>query len=191
LTRPSVAAAGSDSDAVVVMGRVLGPYGVKGWVRIQPFSGESDALLGYARWWLRSKGSPAWRQMTRDDARMHSGAVLAQFADVASREEAMALRGAEVGIARSDLPALAPGELYWSDLAGLAVVNREGVLLGTVAAVTEFGAHPLLRVAPAAGQGQGEAQGGQGERLIPFVAAIVDRVDVAAKRIDVDWQPDY
>lgn len=184
MARPPVAAAGSEADVVVIMGRVLAPYGVKGWVRIEPFSEAPDALLGYARWSLRPKGSPVWREVTPEGARMHSGAVLAQFGGVASRDEAMALRGAEVGVARADLPPLAPDEMYWSDLAGLAVVNREGVRLGTVAGVTEYGAHPLLRVVAAEGQEQGE-------RLIPFVAAVVDRIDVAARRIDVDWQPDY
>lgn len=168
----------------MVLGRVLAPYGVKGWVRIEPFSEEPDALLGYARWWLRPKAASSWREVVPGGSRMHSGAVLAQFDGVASREEAMALRGAEVGVMRSELPPLAPGEMYWSDLTGLDVVNRQGVHLGKVAGLVEYGAHPLLRVNPDEGQDQGE-------RLIPFVAVVVDRIDGAARRIDVDWQPDY
>ena len=168
----------------MVLGRVLAPYGVKGWVRIEPFSEEPDALLGYARWWLRPKAASSWREVVPGGSRMHSGAVLAQFDGVASREEAMALRGAEVGVMRSELPPLAPGEMYWSDLTGLDVVNRQGVHLGKVAGLVEYGAHPLLRVNP------DEVQD-QGERLIPFVAVVVDRIDGAARRIDVDWQPDY
>ena len=72
-------------------------------------------------------------------------------------------------------------EFYWADLVGLAVVNRQGVKLGSVAAVEDFGAHPLLRVTDDDGA----------PRLIPFVAAYMDGVDVAAGRIDVDWQLDY
>lgn len=177
-------AAVPEADSPVVLGRVVAPYGVKGLVRIEPFSEEPDALLGYARWWLRPRGSVAWREVAPSGGRMHSGTVLAQFDGVASREEAMALRGADIGVLRSELPPLAPGEMYWSDLAGMDVVNRQGVALGTVAKLVEYGAHPVLRVTPAEGADQGE-------RLIPFVAAIVDRVDAAARRIDVDWQPDY
>jgi 16S rRNA processing protein RimM len=82
------------------------------------------------------------------------------------------------------MPALERGEIYWADLVGLEVVNRQGVALGQVIAVQEYGGHPVMRVAPGAGEGQGE-------RLIPFVAAHVDQVDLPARRIDVDWQPDY
>ena len=95
---------------------------------------------------------------------------------------------------RATLPAKEKGELYYSDLVGLAVVNRQGMRLGVVSKVQDFGAHPVLcvqgvatkdatkdatEVAPAV------------ERMIPFVAAYVDGVDVAGGRIDVDWQLDY
>ena len=75
------------------------------------------------------------------------------------------------------------GEIYWADLVGVAVVNREGVALGKVVAVQEYGAHPVMRVAP----GPAEARS---ERLIPFVAAHVDEVDLPARRMVVDWQAD-
>jgi 16S rRNA processing protein RimM len=84
-------------------------------------------------------------------------------------------------VPRAALPAAADNEIYWADLVGLAVVNREGVALGEVREVADFGAHPMLRVVDAGGV----------ERLIPFVVAYVDSVDVAARRVDVDWQPDY
>ncbi len=116
--------------------------------------------------------------------RMHSGALLAQLAGVATRDDALALRGGEVGVPRAALPRPRKGEIYWADLEGLEVRNREGVMLGVVAEVVAHGAHPLLRVArPAAASGA--------ERLIPFVPAIVDRVDLATRRIDVDWGEEY
>ena len=73
-------------------------------------------------------------------------------------------------------------EIYWAELEGLSVVNRQGLQFGCVIAVAAFGAHPVLRVANAAGGP---------ERLIPFVAAYIDGVDVVGRRVDVDWQPDY
>jgi 16S rRNA processing protein RimM len=85
-------------------------------------------------------------------------------------------------VLRSTLPAKEASELYYSDLVGLAVVNRQGERLGVVSKVQDFGAHPVLCVADEA-----TAQ----ERMIPFVAVYVDGVDVAAGRIDVDWQLDY
>ena len=162
------------------MGWIAGAHGVRGGIKVQPVSAAPDALLGHATWWVRSRDGAPWRQCRTIAGRMHSGALVAQLEGVATREQAQALRGSEIGVPRSALPPAEKNEIYWDDLAGLEVRNREGVVLGTVTDVVAHGAHPLLRVArPAAAPGP--------ERLIPYVAAIVDRVDLAARRIDVDW----
>ena len=101
---------------------------------------------------------------------------------VGDREAAAALKGADIGVPSAALPATEENEIYYADLVGLAVMNRQGVRLGTVSKVQDFGAHPVLCVTDEAAAA---------ERMIPFVAAYVDGVDVAAGRIDVDWQPDY
>jgi 16S rRNA processing protein RimM len=106
---------------------------------------------------------------------------LAQLSGLADREAAARLNGAEVGVPRSALPVPGDNEYYLADLVGLEVVNRQGERLGRVAAVEEFGAHPVLRVADAAGT----------SRRIPMVDAFVDAIDLAARRIEVDWQLDY
>jgi 16S rRNA processing protein RimM len=169
---------------IVVMGQILVPYGVRGWVKVRPLTETPGALLDHATWWVRPARGSTWREMLRIAGRMHSGALLAEFAGVGTREAALALKGCDVGVPRAALPAAPKGEIYWADLVGLAVVNREGVPLGEVCGVTAHGAHPLLRVArPAAAPGP--------ERLIPYVPAIVDRVDPEAKRIVVDWGDDY
>ena len=163
---------------------MLAPYGVNGWVKARPFSEAPDALLRYERWWLRGAQSPGWREVAPVGKRMHSGLVLAQFPAIATREAALALRGADIGVARDTMPALDDEAVYWADLIGLDVVNRAGAMLGQVVEVQEFGAHPVLRVAPAATETRAD-------RLIPLVAAHVDRIDLPARRIEVDWQPDY
>ena len=115
---------------------------------------------------------------------MHSGALVVALEGVDTREAAHALKGSRVGVPRTALPAPTEGEIYWDDLTGLAVLNRAGVLLGRVAGMTEHGAHPLLRVERPAGSAGPE-------RLIPYVPAIVDRVDLPGGRIEVDWGEDY
>jgi 16S rRNA processing protein RimM len=147
---------------IVAMGRVSGPYGVRGMVRVQPWSDDPLALTRHASWWLRPKQASLWESRRVTGARAHGGALIAALEHVVTRDDAEALRGAEVGISRDALPALAEHELYWADLEGLAVVNRD-------------------RVRDDAG----------GERLIPWVPIYVDNVDVAGGRIDVDWQSDY
>ena len=92
------------------------------------------------------------------------------------------MRGFDVALPRTALAPPAANEYYWCDLEGMDVVNRAGVRLGRVAGLSESGAHPMLRIA---------SENTAGERLIPFVAAYIDRVDAEARRIDVDWQEDY
>jgi 16S rRNA processing protein RimM len=164
------------------MGRIAAPYGVKGWVKVLPLTSEPETLLAHNKWWIRRRlGKQDWVEHTLEAGRQHGATLLAQLSGLADREAAAALNGADIGIPRSALPAAAEGEIYWSDLTGLDVVNREGLILGKVVGVQDFGAHPILRVADTAGA----------ERLIPFVDAYVDHVDVGQRRIDVDWQPDY
>ena len=165
---------------MVVMGRVGGAYGVRGMVRVTPLSDDPQALVRYPQWWLRARDDGPWRAHRVSGARSHGAVLIATLDDVPTREDAERLRGALVGIPRSELPGLADDELYWTDLEGLEVVNAEGAALGIVVGLLDNGAHPILRVqAPDAP-----------ERLIPWVPAHVMQVDIEARRIEVDWPAD-
>ena len=171
-------------SAFVVLGEVVGSFGVRGWLKVRTYSEATDALLGFAEWWLKPAHGSDWREFARIDGREHSGDLVVALEGVGTRETALAMRGFEVGVPREALPRAAAGEVYWEDLTGLAVTNRSGILLGEVSGVTEHGAHPLLRLTrPTGSPGP--------ERLIPFVPAIIDQLDVDAGRIVVDWGADY
>ena len=171
-------------DAIVVMGEIVGPYGVRGWLKVRSFAESPEALLGFEAWWIKSRRDAAWTRFARLEGRMHSGALVVALGGIDTREAALALKGSEVGVPRDALPAAGEGEIYWDDLTGLCVMNRRGVVLGKVRGLTQHRGHPLLRVErPPASPGP--------ERLIPYVPAIVDHVDVAGGRIDVDWEADY
>jgi len=177
--------AGEAPGDIVVMGQVLLPYGVKGWLRVRPHTEEPEGLLQFRSWWLRPAAGGNWREVEPLGGRLHSDTLLVQLAGIESPEAALALKGCDVGVSRSRLPRARAGEIYQADLVGLEVVNRAGVVLGRVVEVADFGAHPLLRVTrpgPAATQE---------ERLIPYVAAVVDAVDLPERRIVVDWGEDY
>lgn len=169
---------------------MLAPYGVHGWIKVQPYTLEPAGLLDYPVWSLAAKmGQSAWRPFPLLGGRSHAATIVAQLAGIASREDAMAWRGALVGVARAELPATKPGEHYWSDLVGLAVVNRSGDNLGSVTGVLDTGAHPVLRVTGGPAESLGTTEGR--ERLIPMVPAYVDAIDIEAARITVDWALDY
>ncbi len=187
------------ADDFVVMGRVVAPWGVKGWVKVHAFSENKTTLLDHAVWGIRPRAGAktagkaagsGWREYSIEASREHGATLVALLAGIGDREAATLLKGADVGVPRSTLPAREKDALYYSDLVGLAVVNRQGVRLGVVSKVQDFGAHPVLSVtADATEKVTGAAT--VAERMIPFVAAYVDAVDVAARRIDVDWQLDY
>lgn len=165
------------------MGRVVGPWGVRGWVKVAPYGDGPEGLAAQRTWWLRDEGG-AWRSHAVSEARAHSGTVVAAIAGYPTPEAAAVLKGREVAVPRSVLPKPKRGEIYLADLVGLEVVSAAGFALGKVAAVEDYGAHPLLRVKREAGKGEED-------RLVPFVAPILQSVDLALGRITVDWEPEY
>jgi 16S rRNA processing protein RimM len=180
-------------DAVEVA-RVVDAWGLKGWIKLQPFAADPQALFSSRRWHLRppahavvATALPALLHVTQ--SKTHGDAVVAAARELADRDAARALRGARVYVARSSFPTAGDDEYYWVDLIGADVVNRQGEALGRVSAMIDTGPHSVLCVRrPDAGP---EVPDTQAERLIPFVAAYVDAVDTAARRIVVDWALDY
>ncbi len=159
------------------MGRVSAPHGVKGWIKVQPFTQEIDGLLVYPQWWFGGAGE--WRQHRIAESAVHGLLVLARLEGCTDREAAAALKGAEVAIPRHLLPENREGEYYWSDLLGMEVANRRGVHLGRVAKVLETGANNVLVLE------------GERELLVPFVDSVILAVDLAGGRLMVDWELDY
>lgn len=161
----------------VVMGRIAAPFGIKGWVKVQPFSEDPGTLMDFESW--RVGRDERQRIYPVEAVQGHGKALIAKLAGIDDREAAFALRGQEISLARSDLPSPEEGEYYWSDLIGLRVINRQGVELGKVDSLMESGANDLLIVK------------GAREHLIPFIAAFIGKVDVAGGTIEVDWGEDY
>jgi len=120
-------------------------------------------------------------------------AIVALAPEIADRDAAEAMKGVRIFVSRSTFPAPDADEFYWIDLIGLAVTNREGVALGDVIGLIDTGPHCVLRVKPATTQAVGEApaEPAADERLIPFVDAYIDGVDMPGRRITVDWGLDY
>ncbi len=181
------------ADAVE-MGRISGAWGIKGWVKVHAFSAGGEALFAARTWYLQPPVAPFDRgfkafagtlAVSVAELKPHADALVALCSASADRTAAEGLKGARIFMSRSEFPATDdPDEYYWVDLLGLQVVNREGLDLGTVRDLMATGAHSVLVIEYA--QGDGTA-----ERLIPFVAAYVDAVSVPDRRITVDWQTDY
>lgn len=201
--RPHLETAVLPADAIEI-GRITDAWGIKGWFKVLPHSASPEALFSAKSWFLLPPDRPmkpqrgtdatasqqAWSQpllLNVLEVKDHSDTVVARAQGIDDRNASESLRGGRIFVPRSCFPAAADGEYYWVDLIGLQVFNREGVDLGQVRDLMSTGPQTVLIIEAAP-----EAEGGKAvERMIPFVAAFVDGVDLPGKRITVDWQPDY
>jgi len=136
-----------------------------------------EAILEYAGWFLRKKGE--WQAASIREGKRHGKAVIVLLEGVEDRDQAAALIGCDIAIARDALPKVEDGSYYWADLEGMRVVHRDGSELGRVAYLMETGANDVL------------VTEGERERLIPFIAEkVVLDVDFATGVIRVDWEWD-
>ena len=164
---------------MVVMGKVVGAQGIQGWVKVQTFTEYLDSLLDYNTWYVGNEQE--WRPLKVLEANVHGGKVLiAKLQGILDRTAAEKCKGLLIAVPRNSLPEQPEGEYYWSDLVGLAVENLQGVEFGTVDSLLETGANDVLVV-----------KGGAGETLMPFIASVIQKVDLKNRKILVDWQADY
>jgi 16S rRNA processing protein RimM len=173
---------------MVVVGRIQGPYGIKGWVHIASFTDPKENIQTYSPWHLgkqpgkqpgKETEQADWRLAEVERIRPHKQGYVAKLTGIDNRNDAEAVKGLLIGVADASLPEPASGEYYWRDLIDAEVVNADGQTLGKVVSLLETGANDVLVVKP---QGAGE------EVLIPFHATYVLEVDTTAGMIRVDWQ---
>ena len=161
----------------VVLGRISGLFGVRGWVKVYSYTDPREAVLDYDRWLLSS--NDGWQEATVAEGQRHGKTIIARLDGYVDRDQATSLVGTEIGVPREALPETGKDVFYWSDLEGLRVVHRDGSELGKVAYLLETGANDVMVVK------------GEQERLIPFVMdKVVIGVDLDKGEIEVDWEWD-
>ena len=160
------------------MGRILAPFGVKGWVKVETFSESPENLARHPSWWIGSEGD--WRECRVAETERHGSRLVARLEGCENPEAAVKYRGREIAVPREALPPAGADEFYQADLVGLEVWNLMEERLGTVTGLFNNGAHEVMRVA-----------GEEGERLLPFIPQVVREIDMQAGRIRVDWGKDW
>ncbi|MEY3286980.1 MAG: ribosome maturation factor RimM [Pseudomonadota bacterium] len=185
------AAAQAWPDDAIEVAVVTGAWGIKGGIRLKAFSADPQALFSTKRWyWQLPVGAMADQRdrlraleqpLRVASVREHGDGLVALIHELADRDLAQLCKGLRLFVKRSSFPSAAEGEYYWVDLIGLEVYNRQGERLGAVAGLMQTGPHSVLRIDSTDGAGKSM------ERLVPFVDAYVDSVDLSARRIQVDW----
>lgn len=162
----------------LVVGKISGIYGVKGWVKIYSWTHPRENILSYPCWQVGGKGK--WAEMSLKDGKVHGKGIIAKLENCDTREQAELLMGREVSIFEEDLADLEEGEFYWRDLIGLTVINEQQQELGIVKSLMETGANNVLVVR------------GDSEHLIPWVMGqFVLDVNLEESTLTVDWDPDF
>lgn len=168
---------------IVVLGKIVGPYGLRGAVKVHPFADDPLVWAKLPHWWVGQEGMAPelWRQTRLIRSKVQGDLLIAELECLPDRNASETARGVLVGVPRTALPPAGKDEYYWADLIGLDVVNIGNQSLGQVLGLIETSANDVLRV----GDGEGT------ERLLPFVATVVLEVDVLGRRIRVDWEMDW
>lgn len=162
----------------IVVGKISGLFGVKGWIKIYSFTEPRENILTYSPWILK-KGMDV-KQITVVDGHLHGKAIVAGLEGITDRDLAATLIGYEILIDANKLPKPQEGEYYWRDLIGLQVETEQGVMLGIVDYLLETGSNDVLVVK------------GERERLIPFLQGqFVKNIDLQAAKMIVDWDPEF
>ncbi|MEW8368067.1 MAG: ribosome maturation factor RimM [Candidatus Thiodiazotropha taylori] len=163
---------------MIIMGRVSGLFGVRGWIKIYSYTAPKEGILGYKQWYLKRQGD--WQQIKVIAGHPQGKGIVAQLAGYDDRDRAAELIESEIAVGRDQLPSLPAGEYYWTDLEGLRVETLEGVDLGRISHLFETGANDVLVVK------------GDRERLIPYtMGEAVQRIDLEAGLMVVDWDPEF
>jgi len=172
------------SDQLLSVGRIQSAYGIKGWVWVYSNTEPPSNIFAYTPWYLQV--GQEWREVKIADWREQGKGLVARLQDCADRNAAEALHGAAIWTDKANLPDLPEGDYYWSDLMDLSVWTVDGKLLGQVHSMMETGANDVLVVKPSVGSID------QTERLIPWLPdRVVTTVDIANKRLTVDWDIDF
>jgi 16S rRNA processing protein RimM len=168
----------TQTDELLVMGRIAAPFGVRGWVHVTAFTEAPENLLEYLPWYLGRQQE--WRETRPAEGKRHGKGLVVRLEGCVDRDAAAALSGTEIAICRKQLPDTQADEYYWNDLIGLQVVTTDGRALGHVDHLLETGANDVLVIR------------GDRERLVPYVRGEVIRsIDLQKGEIRVDWDPDF
>lgn len=197
-------------DDLIELGTVVGAHGIRGWIKIQPFSSDTQALGSTKRWWLRAPTSALSLSVKpRHDlvkpvdiawAKPHGASWIAAIKGCDNRNAAELFKGQIILVSRADFPKLEPDEYYWVDLIGCEAISDdtgELVRLGVVESIQDSPAHPILVIRQQLVQANGEHVDSLDDRgkpvysLVPFVQAHVGQVDLAARTIVVHWPRDF
>ena len=164
-------------ENLVIIGKIISAYGIKGWVKIRPFTETAKNFIHYKIQFL-SRNQKDWNRVEIKETKIQGQDVIADIGLI-DRDQSISHKGYFFAIERDQLPQLPEDEFYWDDLIGLNVIDVDLVDLGKVIGLIETGANDVLVVS------------GDRERLIPYIPQVIKKVDTHNQVIEVDWDKEF
>lgn len=166
------------ADSMVILGKISGVFGIKGWVKVHAFTETRLGIVDYSPWQLKVNGQ--WTTCKVLQGQAQGKSIVAKLENIQDRDQALALVGSEIAVERDSLPRLTEEQYYWSDLVGLDVVNVEGEAFGKVSHLFETGSNDVLVVK------------GERERLVPWIMGdVIKQVSLDEQYIRVEWDAEF
>jgi 16S rRNA processing protein RimM len=176
--QPETLVGDASQPRLIEVGRIIGAFGVNGWVKVRSLTRVAEDILDYSPWMIESGGYSGRHRVLA--SRIQGSVLTVRLEGIEDRDAAIALRGAVISVPRKAFPPALPGEYYWADLVGMDVITESGCLLGKVSGLMETGANDVLEVR------------GDRNRLVPFVRdQYIKDVSFEEGRIVVDWDPEF
>ena len=176
------ARAGNEPGKRVVIGRISGVHGIRGWLKVFSYTDPRENIFLYQPWLLEDgskEGGGKWTEIECADSGTSGKTLVARLPGIEDREAALQFVGRSLAVSRERLPEPEPGQYYWTDLMRMEVVTLAGERLGKVVDIHATGANDVLVVQ------------GDGRQAVPFVMEeVIRRVDRDAAVITVDWEWD-
>ena len=175
----------SQSDDYILLGKISGVHGIKGWVKVFSHTSPRVKITEYSQWYLRSKKDQSWVSRKLIEGKIQGKNIIAHLDGVNFRDEAEALVGTEIAIHKDQLEVLAENEYFWRDLIGLSVETIAGEKLGQIDWLFNTGSNDVIVI-------KDTESAELKEHLLPFVFDdVIKSVDIDNSLMVVDWDPEF
>ena len=169
----------------IELGKVVGVWGVKGWIKLHSYTRNRVDIADYSKWWFSDhkssqKNSDNLMQIEVLNCREQGQGIVAQLAGINDRDHALSLNGYRIFVKETDLPALPDKQFYWHQLIGLKVSNVDEEI-GFIDSIFETGANDVLVI----------KKPDTADVLIPYIDDVVLQVDLTQGTMLVDWDPAF
>lgn len=162
----------------IIIGKFGAPFSVRGWIKLHSYTDPITNFLNYSTLYVERHNN--WQPLKIVEGKVHGEFLVVKIAGFDDRDEVRQFTNCVVGVDRELLAELPENEFYWEDLLGLDVENLDGIKFGKITQMLATGSNDIMQV-----------ETKDKRRMIPYTSDAVKKVDLNAKKVIVDWDPEF